>query len=125
MITEEKIIVKVPTATPSAGNCRPIEFKMIYLPVDQNEKPFEKECYFQIEKNYIVYSNCFDTIFVMNLQTKKEQFIELKPKPYFEFKTIESSVNSIKIEQKELRFRYLIGTHENYNYTERKMKLKI
>ena len=77
------------------------------------------------ENNYIVYSNSYDTIAVMNLKTKKSQSFELNPKPYFEFKTIDYSLDSIQVINKKLKFKYLVGTHENYGYTKREMKLKI
>ncbi len=124
LMTENEIILRVTTSTPSAGNCSPIEYKMIYLPRDEKEKSFEIEYYLKTENNYIVYSNSFDTISIMNLETKKNQSFELNPKPYFEFKTIDNSLDSIQVENKKLKFKYLIGTHEDYGYTKREMKLK-
>ena len=124
-ITEDGVILRVMTETPSTGNCSPIEYKMIYLPRDKTQTPFEIEYYLKFENNYIVYSNSYDTISVMNLKTKKNQSFELNPKPYFEFKTIDNSLDSIHVVNKKLMFKYLIGNHEDYGYTKREMKLKI
>lgn len=125
LITEKEIVLRVTTSTPSTGNCSPIEYKMIYLPRSIDEDAFEIEYYLKTENNYTVYSNGLDTISVMNLETKENQSFALAPAPYFEFKTIDSSIDSINISNKELQFRYLIGTHEDYKYTSRKVRLEI
>lgn len=125
LMTNEEVLLKVTTSTPSAGNCSPIEYKMIYLPRDKKQTPFEIEYYLKTENNYIVYSNSFDTIFVMNLKTKENQSFELNPKPYFEFKTIDNSLDSIQVKNKKLKFKYLIGTDKDHGYTKRELKLKI
>ncbi|MBP6456947.1 MAG: hypothetical protein KA275_09505 [Chitinophagaceae bacterium] len=124
-MTDNEIILRVTTSTPSVSNCSPIEYKMIYLPNNKKEEPFEIEFYQKTIGRYVIFSNSLDTISVMNLETKKIQSMELNPKPYFEFKTIDSSLDGIRIDGKVLKFRYFIGTHEQYNYTDRRMSLKI
>lgn len=124
LMTNEEILLKVPTSTSSAGNCSPIEYKLIYLPKDKNKKPFEIAHYLDTRNNYIVYTNSLDSISVMNIETKMEQSFGLKPKPYFEFKTIDYSIDSIQIENNFLVFKYLIGTDNDYGYTKRKFKIK-
>jgi len=124
-MTEEEVILRVTTSTPSTGNCSPIEYKMIYLPSNPKKEPFEIEYYLTTINNYVVYSNSYDTIKVMNLRTKRVQSIALNPKPYFEFKTIDSSVDSVRIVDGKLFFKYFIGTHDNYEYSKRQMKLNI
>lgn len=124
-MTNDEIIIKVTTSTPSVQNCSPIEYKMILLPRSVKEKPYEIEFYLMTEKNYVVFSNGYDTLSVLNIKTKRSQSFELKPKPYFEFKTINSSIGSIKIINGELHFKYFIGTYEDYKYTKRSVKLNI
>ena len=50
-ITKDGVLLKVTTATPSTGNCSPIEYKMIFLPKDKTQPPFELEYYLKFENN--------------------------------------------------------------------------
>ncbi|MFK7773811.1 MAG: hypothetical protein AB8F94_16795 [Saprospiraceae bacterium] len=123
--TENHLVLKVATSTPSAGNCSPIEYKIICLPLSEKEDPFEVKYFLKAEKKYVVYSNSIDSIFVMNLNTKRNQSIPLIPKPYFIFKTIDYSMDSIQIIGKELYFEYLTGTHEENDYHKKMIRLRI
>jgi len=122
--TSEYILLKSVWATSSANNCSPLIYQLWYLPINKNKAVFSKIGFIELIDDYLIFNKDGESLMIKNINTKKEQIIQLKPKPYIEFKELENSIDTISINQNSLNVKYLTGTHEDYGFITKAFKLK-
>lgn len=123
--TSDNILLKSVFETPSTGNCSPLTYKYWQLPLNNQEAVYTKNYFIQKINQYLIFNKDEKALLIRNIDTEKEQIIELVPKPYIEFKALDHSIDTIIINKNKLNVTYLKGTHQDYEKTTQAFDLKI
>jgi hypothetical protein len=120
--TPNYIVFKNVLTHSGGGNPEPIEFYAIVLPKNPVDTNYEKEFYIKTIGNYMIYSEpfSFETLVILNLETKKNQKIILEPSAFEGYRTLAWCIKKMQIEQGKFYIDYKALNKNHDSYIEKK-----
>ncbi|WP_375561608.1 hypothetical protein ACE193_03405 [Bernardetia sp. OM2101] len=103
--TKNTIVLRNIFYTSGGGHPAPIAYTTLVLPKNDTSSIIEKYELLMTKDDYLVYATDLDSVFILNLETNKEQTILLQPRPLY-IRSPSMSIQKYKIENKVLKIEY-------------------
>jgi hypothetical protein len=125
--TKNSLVFRNVLSTSGGANPAPIDFYSIVLPKNQSDSTFEIPFFIKCIKEYIIYTEPFtnNTLYLLNLETKKKQLIILNPSTIRE-RSISTAISDMKIENSMFLIEYKsLDKNDNTIRVKKKYPLEI
>ncbi|WP_338792645.1 hypothetical protein [Bernardetia sp. MNP-M8] len=124
--TKNTVVLQNILYTSSGGNPAPLAYSSIILPKNTKGVVIEKYEILMTKDDYLVYATDLDSVFILNLETNKEQTILLKPRP-LHVRSPTISIEKPRIEKKTFYLEYnsLKKVEDDYEEIRVKKSFKI